>query len=73
MTTGEMLGYTKRLQEILSLPQSAQRDMRLANLMTDLEAAYQIPVIGKERIETFKEKHPHVMQLYRTVSAARSL
>ncbi|MDY7222106.1 hypothetical protein [Halalkalibacterium halodurans] len=73
MTTGEMLRYTKRLQEILSLPQSAQREMLLVNLMTHLEIAYQIPITGKERIETFKEKHPHVMQLYRTVSAARSL
>ncbi|MET3507072.1 hypothetical protein [Halalkalibacter oceani] len=73
MKAGEMLGYTKRLKEITSSKLSHQRDVRLANLMTDLEAAYQIPLVGKERIERFKAEQPFAWRLYHAVSDARTL
>jgi hypothetical protein len=73
MTTDEQLGYTKRLNEILCSRPSEQRDRRLANFMTDLEGAYQIPLVGKDRIEDFEVRNPKVMQLYRIASKARTL
>lgn len=69
MTTGQMLNYTKRLKEIISGKKSL-RDVRLANLMTDLEVAFNIPMFKKE---SFEIDNPFLMQLYHTVSEARSL
>ncbi len=71
MTTGQMLEYTNRFNGIIASNSSQDiKDVRLANLMTDLEAAYDIPMM---RSEGFEYDNPHVMQLYRTVSEARSL
>ncbi|MEK4181754.1 hypothetical protein NSQ61_20135 [Aeribacillus sp. FSL K6-1121] len=71
MTAGEMLMFTKRFKNILSskTPQSI-KDARLANLMSDLERAYNIPML---RNENFEKQNPFVMQLYRTVSEARDI
>jgi len=70
MTTGEMLMFTKRFKNILeaNTPQVV-KDARLANLMSDLESAYNIPML---RSKNFEKQNPFVMQLYRTVSEARS-
>lgn len=71
MNTGEMLGFTNRLKSITeSKVSSHHKDLRLANLMTDLEGAYQIPALQDEQ---FEKQYPHLMQLYRTVSDERSL
>jgi len=70
MTVGEMLQYTNRLKEILNCECSDHiRDVRLANLMTDLEKVYGIPMSHYAEFET---QNPFVMQLYRTVSDART-
>ena len=69
MTTGEMLLYTNRLKEIRSIKNTDLRNARLANLMTDLEHAYNIPMLNND---DYNAKHPFVMQLYRTVSAERT-
>jgi|GEM_PF-1286151 len=71
MTTGEMLQYTNRLKEIIhsNAPQFI-KDRRLANLMTDLEQAYNIPTL---RDQEFEKENPFVMQLYRTISEARDI
>lgn len=69
MTIGEMVGFTKRFNEIINGPNSL-RDSRLANLMSDLENAYHIPA---SRNENFEKENPFLMQLYRTVSEARKL
>jgi len=72
MTTGEMQLWTNRFKEIVDAKaNNGIKSMRLSNLMTDLESAYNIPMVGKKRIELFEAIHPHVMQLYRTVSEAR--
>jgi len=70
MTTGEMLVWTNRLNEISSIENAELRDARLANLMSDLETVYGIPMLNNKN---YNEENPHVMQLYRTVSAERSL
>jgi len=70
MTFGEMLAWTNRFKEILRQEPSHWRDVRLANLMTDLEQAYGIPSL---RNESFETANLFVMQLYRAVSEARSI
>lgn len=71
MTFGEMLCLTNRLNSIInSNADTDTKDMRLANLMTDLERAYNIPMF---RNEHFERRNPFLMQLYRTVSDARVL
>lgn len=71
MTFGEMLAWTNRLKGIVSCDCPDQvKNARLANLMTDLEQAYQIPSL---RNESFEKANPFVMQLYRTVSEARGI
>ncbi|MFV9511830.1 hypothetical protein [Tepidibacillus sp. LV47] len=71
MTFGEMLTFTKRLKNILEVnaPQ-AVKDARLANLMSDLEIAYNIPML---RNKEFEQQNPFVMQMYWTISELRDL
>lgn len=71
MTFGEMQAYTNRFKEIIgSKAPDDIKDIRLANLMTDLERAYRIPFL---RDEEFERENPQLMMLYRTVSEARNL
>lgn len=69
MTIGEMHGFTKRFNEIVTSDTSEKnKNERLSTLMTDLEQAYNIPSLNDEK---FNEENPFVIQLYRTVSEAR--
>lgn len=77
MTTGEMHGFTKLFNEIMQTNppncvdrvNESVRASRLENMMTDLEQAYEIPVLQDAQ---FNKQHPHLMQLYITVSEART-
>lgn len=69
MTVGEMLGWTKRFNQILGGAQTL-KDKRLAQLMSDLEQAYNIPILNDEE---YNLKNPFVVQLYRAVSEARNI
>ncbi|UOQ93384.1 hypothetical protein MUO14_23940 [Halobacillus shinanisalinarum] len=73
MTFGEMKEFTRRLKDIMSMQDGLGKDNRLALLMTDLEVMYQIPMYGINKRNEFIKKHPHVMQLYKTVSLERNL
>lgn len=68
MTVGEMLQWTKRFNQILGGARCL-RDKRLAQLMTDLERAYNIPISNDEE---YNQKNPFVIQLYRAVAEARN-
>lgn len=68
LTVGEMLGLTKRFHEIQNCD-SRVKDVRLANLMTDMEQAYDIPCL---RNDEYNKKNPHVIAMYRAVSEARA-
>ncbi|WP_245830910.1 hypothetical protein [Sediminibacillus massiliensis] len=70
MTFGEMFEYTKRFNEIMECSTGDIRDFRLAALMSDLEERYLIPAFHNE---AFEADHPELMQLFRSVSMARSL
>jgi len=70
MTTGEMLGFINRFKEITDSSLSNEmKDRRLSALMTDMEVTYNIPMF---RNEEFEKRNPFIMQMYRTVSEARS-
>ncbi|OHR68702.1 hypothetical protein HMPREF3291_08620 [Bacillus sp. HMSC76G11] len=67
MTTGEMLIYTKKYYDILALPKR-KRSLKFANLMTELEVNFKIPMINSNR---FNQENPYLMQLYRMISNER--
>lgn len=69
MTVGEMLKWTERFNQILGGAQTL-KDKRLAQLMTDLEQAYDIPILNNE---DYNRENPFVVQLYRAVSEARNI
>lgn len=69
MTVGEMLQWTERFNQILGGAQ-ALRDKRLAQLMSDLEKAYNIPPLNDEK---WNKRNQFVYQLYQAVSEARNL
>lgn len=68
MTFGEMRKWTERFNQILGGAQTL-KDKRLAQLMTDLEQAYSIPILNDEE---WNKRNPFVYQLYRAVSEART-
>ena len=71
VTVGEMFGFTKRFNEIVESDTSEQtKTSRLSILMTDLEQAYNIPMLNNEK---FNKENPFVIQLYRAVSEARTI
>lgn len=70
MTTGEMLSWTSRFNDIISRSVDIEmQDRRLGIMMADLEKTYGIPA---ERNVNFEKENPYVIQLYRTVSDART-
>lgn len=73
MRMGEMHDYTMRFLEIrkAEVPGSI-KDLRIANLLSDLEEAYQIPIFRSGRLMAFELENPLLMQFYRTVSEERS-
>ncbi|MEK5038937.1 hypothetical protein [Sporosarcina sp. FSL K6-3457] len=71
MVVDDMLVLTNRFKEINESKSTEHiKSARLANLMTDMEQIYRIPMF---RDEDYNAKNPHVMQLYWAVSEARAL
>lgn len=68
MTEQELLSWTARLYTIMH-GRSDLRDKRLAQLMTDLESAYNIPVFNDNK---FNKNNELVIGFYRMVSNLRS-
>lgn len=69
MTGAELAQFTVRLIEILSIKDNHHRDMRLANLMTDLEIAYEIPMLIDEE---YNRENQLIIGFYQMVSNLRS-
>lgn len=63
--------HQERFEEIKQCEDEDIKDLRLGALMTDMEQAYGIPIVGVLRIEAFKQAYPNVMKLYKQVSYAR--
>lgn len=63
--------YEQRFNTILNVSKSPnEKDKLLAILMTELERAFQIPMIKNK---TWEEENTEVYALYRKVSDSRSL
>lgn len=62
--------FRKDFEEILEDPNTNRRDVRLANLMSEMEGAMQIPLL--QNLE-WEAQHPEEIKLYREVSNARVL
>ena len=65
-----LANFRKDFEEILEDPNTNRRDVRLANLMSEMEGAIQIPLL--QNLE-WEAQHPEEIALYREVSNARVL
>lgn len=65
-----LANFRKDFEEILEDPNTNRRDVRLANLMSEMEGAIQIPLL--QNLE-WEAKHPEEIELYREISNARVL
>lgn len=68
MKMGEMGEWTKRFKGIMKAPKQL-RDVRLANMMTDMEQCYKIPFLNDE---AYNNENPHVIKMYHAAGEARS-
>ncbi|UOQ85663.1 hypothetical protein [Gracilibacillus salinarum] len=66
-----LIGFQERFKEIQGIEDDNIKSIRLAALMTDMESAYEFPMVGPLRIAAFKQSFPGVMKLYKEVSQAR--
>lgn len=65
-----LFNFRKDFEEILEDPNTNRRDVRLANLMTEMEGTIGIPMLQNLHWEA---KHPEEIELYREISNARVL
>jgi len=69
ITFGEMQELTKRYNGIMT-GDSKQKDLRLSQMMTDMEQAYAIPFLNNKE---YNARNPFVVAMFRTASESRSL
>ena len=69
MKEDKLAKYKRRYWEAMNAPRS-QRDFLLADIMTDMEREFRIPML-RDRAE--KEVAPDVLRLYRLISDSRSI
>ncbi|SEB16002.1 hypothetical protein SAMN05421743_12175 [Thalassobacillus cyri] len=65
----EITTFARRLVNILKLRNEYIRNIRLANFMSDMESAFDIPMLNRDR---FNQKYQDVITIYMTASGARS-
>ena len=62
--------FKDRFEEIKQVKDSNLQSIRMSGLMTDMENAYEIPMLGVLRIAAFKQAYPEVADLYQEVKEA---
>ena len=62
--------FEKRYEEIMRDPSVRQREIRLGELMTEMEGVFKIPALKNTKWE---KENPRVIELYRKVSDSRNL
>lgn len=68
-TDQDMLSKFKdRFEEITQVKDDYLKRTRLGVLITDMEYAFRIPLLGAERRSDFKRTFPEIMALYQEVS-----
>jgi len=70
ITFKDLMHWMRRFKNITNGPVTDVRDVRLANLMTDLETAYNIPFLHDDE---YNKRNPIVIKLYEKISKARTL
>lgn len=63
-------GFESRYEEIMRDPSLRQREIRLGELMTEMEGVFKIPALKNT---TWEKENPRVIELYRKVSESRNL
>lgn len=63
-------GFESRYEEIMRDPSVRQREIRLGELMTEMEGVFKIPALKNT---TWEKENPQVIELYRKVSDSRDL
>lgn len=63
-------GFESRYEEIMRDPSVRQREVRLGELMTEMEGVFKIPMLKNT---TWEKENPQVIELYRKVSESRNL
>lgn len=63
-------GFELRYEEIMRDPSVRQREIRLGELMTEMEGLFKIPALKNT---TWEKENPQVIELYRKVSDSRNL
>lgn len=63
-------GFESRYEEIMRDPSVRQRELRLGELMTEMEGIFKIPMLKNT---TWEKENPQVFELYRKVSDSRNL
>lgn len=62
--------FEERYEKIMREPSIQQREHRLGELMTEMEATFKIPMLKNK---TWEKGNPEVIELYRKVSDSRNL
>jgi hypothetical protein len=63
-------GFESRYEEIMRDPSLRKREIRLGELMTEMEGVFKIPALKNT---PWEEENPQVIELYRKVSYSRNL
>lgn len=63
-------GFESRYEEIMRDPSIRQRELRLGELMTEMEGIFKIPMLKNT---AWEKENPQVIELYRKVSDSRNL
>jgi len=63
-------GFETKYEEIMRDPSVRQREIRLGELMTEMEGVFKIPMLKNTTWET---ENPQVIELYEKVSDSRNL
>lgn len=63
-------GFETKYEEIMRDPSVRQREIRLGELMTEMEGVFKIPMLKNT---TWEKENPQVIELYRKVSDSRNL
>jgi len=63
-------GFETKYEEIMRDPSVRQREIRLGELMTEMEGVFKIPMLKNT---TWEKENPQVIELYRKVSESRNL
>jgi hypothetical protein len=66
----ELEYYQEKFDKLTDMKKGSRRDMLLANIMTQMEANFKIPLM--QNLD-WEEENPKIINLYREISFSRTL